>query len=58
LRLRNGVGEIRVKLGATDDGAIVLLMDSASNPTVRLASDSNRPTLRLGQPGSERVIAP
>jgi len=57
LRLRNGGGDIRVKLGATEEGAIMLLMDADSNPTVRLASDVS-PSLRLGQSGSERVIAP
>ena len=43
LRLRNASGDIRMKLGATDDGAIVLLMDADSNPTVRLASQPVRP---------------
>lgn len=57
LRLRNAHGDIRMKLGATDGGAIMLLMDADSNPAIRLTSDAG-PSLRLGQPGSERVIAP
>jgi hypothetical protein len=59
LRLRNSKGEIRAKLGATDDGSILLLLDAASEPRVRLAAGKDDASLRLVDPTKgERVIAP
>ncbi|MCC7253320.1 hypothetical protein [Hyphomicrobium sp.] len=58
LRLRSGQGDIRVKLGAIEDGAILLLMDRHANPAVRLASEIERPSLRIGPPDRETVIGP
>lgn len=58
LRFRSGDGTIRVKFGATDEGAILLLLDRASNPAVRLASDASGPNLRLIRPDGETVVGP
>jgi hypothetical protein len=59
LRLRNGQGEVRVKLGATTDGAGLLLMDQATEPGVRLATDRSGPSLKLSDPDKrERTITP
>lgn len=58
LRLGSGSGEIRVKLGATDDGAILLLLDGDTNPAVRLASEADGASLSIGPPGRETVIGP
>lgn len=59
LRLRNGRGEIRVKFGATTDGAVLLMLDQATEPGVRLATDRSGPNLKLTAPGKpERIIGP
>ena len=59
LRLRSGKGEIRVKFGAGDDGAILLMMDGATEPGVRLATERSGPTLRLvDRRKGERIVAP
>ena len=58
MRFRSGDGTIRVKFGATDDGAILLLLDGASNPAVRLASEATGPNLRLIHRTGETVIGP
>jgi hypothetical protein len=59
LRLRSGDGEIRVKFGAGDDGAILLMMDSRTEPAVRLASDGPAPSLKLMTVGKpEMIVAP
>jgi hypothetical protein len=59
LRLRNSKGEIRTKLGASDDGAILLLLDGSVEPGVRLATDKDGPSLRLiDRTKGERVVAP
>jgi hypothetical protein len=59
LRLRSGSGEVRVKLGATDDGAILLLLDGSTEPGVRLATEKDGPSLRLiDRTKGERVVAP
>jgi hypothetical protein len=59
LRLRSGSGEVRTKLGATDDGAILLLLDGSAEPGVRLATGKDGPSLRLiDRTKGERVVAP
>jgi hypothetical protein len=59
MRLRNGAGEIRVKLGATDDGAILLMLDRETEPGVRLATESSGPNLKLIDPAKgETIVAP
>jgi hypothetical protein len=58
LRFRSRGGDIRVKLGATDDGAILVLLDGSANPAVRLASEADGASLRVGAPGRETVIGP
>ncbi len=41
LRLSNGSGSVRVKLGATPDGAGLILMDSHTEPAVLLSASSH-----------------
>ena len=50
IRMRAPNGEVRVKLGTTDDGAILLMMDGRADPSVRLASEKAGPNLRLVDP--------
>jgi hypothetical protein len=59
LRLRSGKGEVRAKFGATDDGAILLLLDGSAEPGARLAIDKDGTSLRLvDRAKGERVVAP
>jgi len=59
LRLRNGRGEIRVKFGATTDGAILLMADHTTEPGVRLATERSGPSLKLTVAGKpDRTISP
>ena len=59
LRLRSGEGEIRVKFGAVEDGAILLMFDQTAEVGVRLARDENGASLTLvDADGVEETIAP
>jgi hypothetical protein len=59
LRLRNGSGTVRVKLGATPDGAGLILMDNRTEPAVQLSSSSAGTSLVLAQQGKEkRTLVP
>ena len=59
LRLRSSAGEIRAKFGASDDGAILLLLDGSTEPAVSLAAGKDGSSLRLIDRGKgERVVAP
>ena len=59
LRLRDPSGEVRVKLGATEEGAGLLLLDGDVEPAVQLGADSAGTRLRLAQKGkAATVIAP
>ncbi len=59
LRLRGGQGEIRVKFGAADDGAILLLLDHTTEPVVRLAAERSGPSLKLTTSGKpDRIVSP
>jgi hypothetical protein len=56
LRLRSGDGTIRVKLGATADGAALLLLDRAADPAIRLATDKSGTTATLAEKGKEKKV--
>ena len=59
LRLRNGAGIIRVKLGATDDGAGLLLVDEDVEPAVQLSTKQSKTSLTLTEKGkAKRVFKP
>ena len=59
LRLRNGEGLVRVKLGATADGSGLLLLDRDVEPAVVLGSGDEGTSLTLAQEGRRnRVIKP
>ncbi|MDH4289721.1 MAG: hypothetical protein OEW27_08280 [Aquincola sp.] len=59
LRLRNGSGEVRVKLGATADGAGLILMNQSTEPAAWLSVASAQTSLKLSERGkATRVIAP
>lgn len=59
LRLRDGSGTVRVKLGATPDGAGLILMDGRPEPAIRLSSAKAGTSLTLAQQGREsRILVP
>lgn len=59
LRLRSGSGEVRVKLGATADGAGLILMNQNTEPAAWLSVASAQTSLKLTERGkTTRVIAP
>jgi hypothetical protein len=59
IRLRNGAGEVRVKLGASDSGAGLLLMDQNTEPGASLTTRDSGPGLTLSKAGAAPVmIAP
>lgn len=59
LRLREGSGEIRVKLGATKQGGGLLVTDGATEPAIWALADGSGTTLKLAQKGKqERIIRP
>lgn len=51
LRLRDGRGEVRVKLGATPPGAGLVLLDRNTEPAVRLVAGDEGPMLALSRRG-------
>lgn len=59
LRLRSGQGEVRVKLGATNDGAGLVLLDSHTEPALQLRAAPAGPAITLEERGKpRRVLAP
>lgn len=60
LRLRDGAGEVRVKLGAAADGAALILMNASTEPGVWLESKAGASSIAVvandGEP--PRRIAP
>ena len=58
-RLRDAKGTIRVKLGATDDGSGLLLLDDRSEPAVQLLAKRSGTSLTLSEQGKDpRVLKP
>jgi hypothetical protein len=59
LRMRNGKGEARVELGATLQGAGLVLMNRNTEPAVTLSATEEVPVLTLSRPGHpSHVINP
>ncbi len=58
-RLRDTNGNIRVKLGAAEDGSGLLLLDEATEPGVHILVKPTGATITLtGQAGQQQVIKP
>lgn len=58
-RLRDHKGEVRVKLGAGEDGSGLLLLDGATEPGVQmLAKESGTSVTLTSKGGQRRVIVP
>lgn len=58
-RLRGERGTIRVKLGASEEGSGLLLLDDATEPAVQVLAKGGGPTITLrGRDGRRRVIEP
>jgi hypothetical protein len=59
LRLRDGSGTVRVKLGATPTGAGLILFDQDVEPAIWASTDKSTTSLRLAEKGKEqRIIKP
>lgn len=54
LRLRDGRGEVRVKLGATGEGAGLILMSGGTEPAVWLQSSRRDGAIRILRDGQLR----
>jgi hypothetical protein len=58
-RLRDASGAIRVKLGASETGSGLVLLDGATEPGVHILSGRSGTSLTLaGKGGARRVIEP
>jgi hypothetical protein len=58
-RLADAKGTIRVKLGASEDGSGLILMDGRTEPAVHLLAAPTGTTVTLAEKGKEkRVIRP
>jgi hypothetical protein len=58
-RLRDQEGTIRVKLGASEEGSGLLLLNDLTEPGVHILADQNGSSLTLTEEGgAERVIEP
>ncbi len=58
-RLRDAKGAIRVKLGASEDGSGLLLLNEATEPGVHILSKRAGASVTLaGKDGQKRVITP
>lgn len=57
LRLRSGSGEVRVKLGASNDGSGLVLLDSNTEPGVSLYAKGGGNTATVAEGGKvKRVV--
>ena len=58
-RLRDAKGTIRVKLGASEDGSALLLIDGTTEPGAHILSRRTETTFTLrGKDGQQRQIRP
>ena len=58
-RLRDAKGTIRVKLGASEDGSALLLLNDSTNPGIHALAKSNGTTMTLiNKDAQKRVIEP
>ena len=59
LRLRDVQGAIRVKLGASQSGSGLVLLNQNTEPGVQLLAEASKATLTLAEPGGKkRVVEP
>jgi hypothetical protein len=59
LRLLDAKGTIRVKVGASDDGSGIVLLDDATEPGVHILAKPTGPSITLkAKDGRERRFAP
>jgi hypothetical protein len=59
LRMRDAKGTIRVKLGASEDGSGLLLIDDRTEPGVQILAKRAGTTVTLAEKGKEaRVLKP
>ena len=58
LRLMGANGELRVKLGASNDGSGLLLANAATEPGVHLLAQRTEATLRLKEGEREKLLEP
>jgi hypothetical protein len=56
LRMMDPEGDIRVKLGASDDGSGLLLTDDRSEPGVHALAEREGTSLMLAERGKERRV--
>lgn len=56
LRLRNGKGEVRVKLGALTDGSGLVLLDQQTEPALQLHAQPDGPQITLQERGRTRRV--
>ena len=58
-RLKDAKGTIRVKLGASEEGAGLLLLDDRTEPAVHILANRTGTTVTLAEKGKEkRVLRP
>ena len=58
-RLRDAMGTIRVKIGASEDGSGLLLLDDRTEPAVHMVGHHTGTTVTLSEKGKEkRIIKP
>ncbi len=58
-RLRDAQGTVRVKMGASEEGSGLLLINHLTEPGVHILADQNGTSLTLTeQGGAKRVIEP
>ena len=59
LRLRDGSGTVRVKLGATPTGAGLILFDQDVEPAIWASTDKSSTSLKLAEKGkAQRILKP
>lgn len=59
LRLRDGSGTVRVKLGATPTGAGLILFDQDVEPAIWASTEKSSTSLKLAEKGKEqRILKP
>ncbi len=55
-RLRDAKGTIRVKLGASEDGSGLLLLDDRTEPAVHLLAKPTGTTVTLAEKGKQKKV--
>lgn len=58
LRLRSGSGEVRVKLGASNEGAGLVLLDNKTEPGVALYAKDGGGAATIAEGGKSKRVVP